>query len=418
VSQGEPRQAASPKRFATLLVILVILLAAAIAAGLMRRSTHDKALAVSSDEAANRAPTVNVARVHAAPATTVLELPGDTLPLAETAIHARVDGYLKRRLVDIGDRVKKDQLLAEIESPELDQQIAQARATLQQSRSALQQAKANLFAAQGVLKLATVTRTRWKNLSNQGVVSKQDFDEKDAALEAAQAGVQAAEEAVRVGESTINANEANLHRLDEMKVFDRLVAPFDGVITWRNVTADVGSLINSGSTGTNREVVRVAQVDTLRVFVNVPQTYATVVHPGQTAALTVDEIPGRTFPAQVKRTTNSMDAASRTLLAVLEVANPTGVLLPGMYAKVKFSLPHTMSALLLPADALVLQSDGPHVAVVDAEHKIHFRKVTVGRDFGAEIEIPSGLESGDMVVLNPNDAIREGVTVEPKERAK
>jgi RND family efflux transporter MFP subunit len=413
-----PRRAASPKRFAALMIVLVLVLAGAIAYGLLQRSTHDKALAISASEAAGRAPSVNVAHVRKAPATSTLELPGDTLALAETPIYARADGYMKERSVDIGDRVKKGQLLAEIETPELDQQIAQARATLQQSRAALQQSKANLFAAQGMLKLASVTRDRWKRLVEQGVVSKQDFDEKDAAQEAAQAGVQAAEENVKAGDNTVSANDANLHRLEELKTFDKLLAPFDGVITWRNVQAETGSLVSSGNTGANREIVRVAQLEVLRVFVNVPQTYATVVRPEQIAEVTLDEFPGRKFAGKVARTTNAVDATSRTLLAVVLVQNPKGELLPGMYAKVRFSLPHAMSALLLPADALVLQSDGPQVAVVDAGHKIHFRKVTLGRDFGAEVEVPTGLEAGETVVLNPNDAIREGVVVDPKERAK
>jgi RND family efflux transporter MFP subunit len=402
VSPDDPasiRTAATRGRFAVLLILLVIALAAAIAAGLVQRSNRDKALTAASTESNGRATTVNVARVHAAPAQSTLELPGDTLALAETPIFARADGYLKSRNVDIGDRVKKGQLLAEIESPELDSQIAQARATLQQSRAALQQLKANLFAAQGQLKLATVTAERWKRLVDQGVVSKQDYDEKDAAHDAADAGVQAAEENVRAGESTIVANQANLHRLEELKSFDRLLAPFDGIITWRNVNSEVGSLVSSGNTGASREIVRVAQLDTLRVFVQVPQTYAASIHAGQTGELTVDEFPGRTFHGVVQRTTNAVDASTRTLLAVLLVPNPTGELLPGIYAKVRFTLPHAVHALLLPADALQVQSTGPQVAVVDADHKIHFKKVTLGRDYGAEVEINSGLDAGVSVDL-------------------
>lgn len=402
-----------------LLVVLLLALGVAIAAGLIQRSTHDKALAASAVETAGRAPVVHVARVRAAPAQSTLDLPGDTLALAETPIYARADGYLKKRSVDIGDRVKQGQLLAEIETPELDAQISQARATLQQSRAALQQLKASLLAAEGHSKLASITAGRWKRLVDQGVVSRQDFDEKEAEAESSKAAVLAAQENVSAAGSAIAANDANLHRLEELKSFDKLLAPFDGVITWRNVQAETGSLISAGNTGgATREIVRVAQLDTLRVFVHVPQTYAPAMHPGQTGEMTVDEFPGRTFHGKVARTTNAVDAATRTLLAVLLVPNPTGELLPGMFAKVRFTLPHAMKALLLPADALMVQSSGPQVAVVDSDRKVHFRKVTLGRDYGAEVEVNSGLEAGELVVLNPNDAIREGVTVEPKERAK
>jgi RND family efflux transporter MFP subunit len=233
----------------------------------------------------------------------------------------------------------------------------------------------------------------------------------------AEANVQQAEENINAAQSTIAANDANVHRMQELKLYTRLLAPFDGVITYRSDRSDPGTLISAGNTTQSRELIKVSQIDTLRIFVNVPQSYSTLIHNGQTADLIVDEYPGRIFAATVRGTTNAVDPATRSLLAVLIVNNPKGELLPGMYAKVRFALPHMVSVMMLPADALVLKTAGPEAAVVGADHKVHFHRLVLGRDFGAELEVNSGLEEGDAVVLNPTDAIREGVTVETKDRA-
>lgn len=404
--------------FLVLLFWLGIALTAGIVFELMQRRTQDKALAATAKAEAGRAPVVNIGYVRLAPARSTLELPCQTVALVETPIYARADGYLKQRPVDIGDRVKKGQLLMEIETPELDQQIVQARATLAQSKAALQQLRSTLLAARANLKLAQVTADRWRQLAEQGVFSKQDADDKVLALEASQANVQAAEENVRAGQSTVDANDANLKRLEDLKSFDRLVAPYDGVITFRSAQSDVGTLVTSGNTSSSREIMRVAQIDKLRVFVSIPQTYAPLIHTGQPAELMIDELQGRIFRTSVAGTTHSVDSNSRTMLAVLLVDNKNEVLLPGMYSKVRFSLPHAVNVLMLPADALILQSDGPHAAVVGEDRKVHLHKVTLGRDYGAQIEIQSGLTEGDMVVLSPTDAVREGVTVEPRERVR
>jgi RND family efflux transporter MFP subunit len=336
--------------------------------------------------------------------------------MVETPIYARADGYLKQRPVDIGNRVKKGQLLLEIETPELDRQIDQARATLAQSKAASQQLHASLLAAQSNLKLAEVTASRWKTLADQGVFAKQELDEKVAALELGQANVKSAEENITAAESTVAANDANVKRLENMKSYDRIEAPYDGVITARNLNADPGTLITSGNTTASHEIMRVAQIDVLRVFVSIPQTYAALIREGLAAELTVQELPGRVFRTTVGGITHEVDASSRTMLAVLLVKNPKEELLPGMYVTARFSLPHPVNVLMLPADALMLPSSGPQVAVVGADRKVHFHKVTLGRDYGSQIEIDSGLAAGDLVVLNPTDAIREGVTVEASER--
>jgi len=413
-----PAHKKSHGKFIALLVVLGILLVAGVAAGVLRRQTHDRALASSADDDAGRAPVVNVGHVRQSGAKSTIELPGDLVARVETPMYARVDGYLKQRPVEIGDRVKKGDLLVEIDTPDLDAQIAMSQATLAQSKATLQQLNAALAVAKSNAKLADLTADRYKLLLAKDAIAKQDYDDRAAQAEVMEANVKQAEENINAAQSTIAANAANVRRMQELKVYTKLLAPFDGVITYRSDRSDPGTLISAGNTTQSRELIKVSQIDTLRIFVNVPQSYSTLVHDGQMADLIVDEFPGRTFPAKVRGTTNAVDPATRSLLAVLLVNNPKGELLPGMYAKVRFALPHMVSVMMLPADALVLKTDGPQAAVVGADHKIHFHKLVVGRDLGAELDVNSGLEEGDAVVLNPTDAIREGVTVETKDRAK
>lgn len=420
--QIEPRATAlahkkSHGKFIALLVVLGVLLVAGVAAGVFQRQTHDRALASSAEDDAGRAPVVNVGHVRQSGAKSTIELPGDLVARVETPMYARVDGYLKRRPVEIGDHVKKGDLLVEIDTPDLDAQIAQSQATLAQSKATSQQLNAALAVAKSNAKLADLTAERYRLLLAKDAIAKQDYDDRAAQAEVMQANVKQAQENINAAEATIAANAANVRRMQELKVYTRLIAPFDGVITYRSDRSDPGTLISAGNTTQSRELIKVSQIDTLRIFVNVPQSYSTLVHAGQTADLMVDELPGRTFPATVRGTTNAVDPATRSLLAVLIVNNPKGELLPGMYAKVRFALPRMVSVMMLPADALVLKTDGPEAAVVGADRKIHFHKLVVGRDLGAELEVNSGLEEGDAVVLNPTDAIREGVTVETKDRA-
>ncbi|MEO7142449.1 MAG: efflux RND transporter periplasmic adaptor subunit [Bryobacteraceae bacterium] len=413
-----PHRKASRGRLVAALVAFGLLLAAAIAAGLIPRLHRERALAAAVREDAAQAPVVSVARVEESEARGNLELPGNLMPQVETPVYARADGYVRRRLVDMGDHVRAGQVLAEIETPELDQQIEQANAALSQARANLLQMQANGAQARANLNLAAVTARRWKNLAAKGVFAQQDADEKQANLEAQQAQVQAAEAGIAVAENTIAGGEANLRRLEDLKSFDKVAAPYAGVITARDQNLDAGTLINAGNNGPNRELFRVAQVDPLRIFVNVPQTYVESIRPGQTAKLTVDEIPGRVFTATVKRTTDSLDTTSRTLLTILEVPNPQGLLLPGMYGKVQFALTHAMRTLLIPADALVVRADGTQAAVVGDDRKIHFRKIGVGVDYGARVEVTSGLTAGERVVVSPTDVVRENATVEPRAWAK
>jgi RND family efflux transporter MFP subunit len=402
-----------------LVLVVAIALAGGIVYELAQRKEAQKTLAASVAGSAEAGPpAVLVGRVRIAPGEASMEIPGQTSALVETPVYARTDGYLKQRNVEIGQHVKKGDVLVELDTPDLDQQIDQARATVAQSRAALAQMQAAVVALQSTNRLAQLTATRTKTLADQGVLARQDADDKTAAAETAAANVRAAEESVRAQESVISANDANVRRLIEQKKYARLEAPFDGVITARNpLASDIGTLITSGS-GTNaREIVRVSQIQTLRVYVSVPQNYAAMIRPGQVASLLVDELPGRVFPARVENTAGALDPGTRTLQTLLMVDNSRSSLLPGMYVKVRFQLPHGVNAVRLPAEALLVRSDGPTAAVVDPQSKVRIQKITLGRDYGNEIEVTSGLSETDRVILNPADTLRDGMTVAAKERA-
>ena len=256
-----------------------------------------------------------------------------------------------------------------------------------------------------------MTADRWNTLASQGVVSRQDNDQYQAGYRAQLASVQALEKAVAVQRSNIAAAEANLARLVEVEGYRLVKAPFDGVITVRNL--DVGALVNSGST----LLFRIAQTGTLRTYVNVPQASATFIHPGQPARLRVTSFPGRSFSGTVARTANALDPASRTLLVEVQVPNADGALLPGMYTQVDLSLtlaPQARAAapLLVPADALIVRADGTQVAVVRPDHRVHLQKIEPGRDYGDRLEVLAGLQDGDIIVPNPGD-LREGMEIDP-----
>jgi RND family efflux transporter MFP subunit len=390
--------------------ILTVLIGAGIFFGMGPRRAREQALYAASKSDGAQLPLVNVVAARPAPAHMELELPGELQAQVESPIFARVDGYLTKRLVDYGDRVRAGQQLAEIETPELDQQIVQAKASLSQSQSMLKQLQANRTLAEANLRLADVTYNRWKHLTDRGVFSKQETDQKEADLGVRKAQLEASEAAIITGSDSIRAAEANLRRLEQMKSFARVTAPFEGVITARNV--DIGTLINSGNGGPAREMFRMAQINTLRSFVNVPQANVGAIHDGQSAELRVQELPGQVFQARVDRTTNTVDPTSRSMLTVLQIPNPRGVLKPGMYAQVKFSIDRAAAAVLIPGDTLVVGKQGPRVAVVGTDRHVHYRSIRIGQDSGAEIEVTGGLQSGERVVINPNDSVRENAMVE------
>jgi len=342
----------------SLFLVAVVLIVVAFFAGYIPLQKRNALIGAQAQEQEQALPRVDVIEVGRSTRSGELQLPGNIEAVTEAPILARADGYIRRRLVDIGDRVQAGQAVAEIEAPELDQQIRQAQASVQQAQAALEQALANSEQGKSNLELARVTAQRWASLVAQGVVSKQDNDQYQAQYQSQLAGVQALEKAIAVQRANIAAAEANLARLNEMQGYRVVKAPFAGVITLRNV--DVGALVNAAST----LLYRIAQTDTLRTYVNVPQTNASSIHPGQAARLSVTNLPGRSFTGTVARTANSLDPASRTMLVEVQVPNADGALLPGMYAQVDLSSSRANAPLLVPGDALLVRADGTQVAVI------------------------------------------------------
>jgi RND family efflux transporter MFP subunit len=311
-------------------------------------------------------------------------LPGTTQAFTDASLFARTNGYVKAWHFDIGARVTKGQLLAEIETPEVDQQ--------------LQQARADLETAQANLKQAEITAERWKGLLESGSVSQQETDVAVNALGAMKA--------------TVNSNAANVRRLEQLQGFEKIYAPFDGIITARNL--DIGVLINAGSTPTpSQELFHIAAIDRLRVFVAVPEVYAPVARPGAQATLTLDAFPGRTFRGTLVRTANAIDLTARTLLVEVDVDNPRGELLPGAYVFVHLQLPKEVRSVTIPVNTLIFRAQGLQVAVV-REGQAKLVPVTIGRDHGTFVEIVSGLQPSDQVIVAPPDSLTTGTPVRMK----
>lgn len=359
----------------TQLAALVVLLLLAIGAGrtLFARMANAQALDASTQEQAKQYVKTGAARRSQAAQTLVL--PGTLQGFVQAPISARASGYLKRWTRDIGARVEKGDLLAEIEAPEIDQQLAQALAQREQAASGFELTKSTL--------------ARWEGLRKKDVVSQQDLDERRGALAQAQASLAAA--------------EANLQRLRQLEEFKRVLAPFAGVITRRNV--DVGDLIDS-----SRPLFTLSQTDPLRVYVNLPQAYAQLVKPGQAVQVTQGELRGQRFAGQVARTAASIDAATRTMQLEVSLPNRDGVLLPGAYVKVELALQASQS-LLAPTNALLFRAQGAMVALVDAQGRVSLRRVSVGRNYGVDFEVLDGISENDRLVLNPPDWLSEGQTV-------
>ena len=397
----------SPVTIWSIVFLAAVLLVVAFFAGYIPLQKR-RALIVSEAQQQEEAlPRVEVVQVGRSSRTSELELPGNIQAITEAPILARADGYMQRRMVDIGDRVRAGQPLAEIEAPELDDQVRQAKANLQQAQAALDQALANYEQGKSNMEFARVTAERWSSLVARGAVSKQENDQYQAQYQAQAANLQALEKAIAAQRSTVSAAEANLARLEKLQGYLVVKAPFDGVITLRNV--DVGALVNAGNT----LLFRIAQTGTLRTYVNVPQANASSIRPGQTAQLRVSNLPGRQFTGTVARTANALDPNSRTLLVEVHVPNADGALLPGMYAQVDLSSTRTNPPLLVPSDALIVRADGTRVALVRPDHTVHLQKIEVGRDYGDRLEVLGGLKEGDTIIPNPGDIAREGLKVDP-----
>ncbi|MCU1295543.1 MAG: putative Co/Zn/Cd efflux system rane fusion protein [Bryobacterales bacterium] len=370
------------KRLRTPLLLLAVLIIAAlvIVAGILPRLHQREALRRETDYIA--APTVTAVRpARQAPAEEVV-LPGNIQAFTDAAIYARTNGYLRKWYFDIGAHVKKGQLLAEIESPEVDQQ-------LQQAREDRQTAEANL-------KLAQLTAARYTDLFKTDSVAKQEVDNavQDAAAKA----------------SLLKSAQANVGRLEKMVSFEKLYVPFDGLVTARNT--DMGQLIESGSAGgPTRELFHVASIDKLRVFVNVPQAYSHETKPGMKVDLTLPEMPGKRIPGTLTRTANSFDPATRTLLVEVDVVNTGGLLFPGAYTETHFKVNFRSATFLVPPTALVFRSEGLRAATVVNGNRAALVPVTLGRDFGTQVEVISGLSENSMVIENPPDSLVDGESV-------
>lgn len=399
----------SRRSLLSLLTVLTLALAGVIGAGMWPKINKQKALLAEAKTESAKVPVVRVAKVKRAEGSADLELPADLQALIESPIYARVEGYISKRHVDIGWKVKKGQILAELETPELDQQLRQARAAVSQSSAALKQTEARLMESKAALKLAQITAERWRKLAAEGVSSKQETDEKQATYDVRLAETDAAAAAVASAKEARSAAEANLSRLEELKSFSKLPAPFDGIITYRH--PDVGTLISAGAA--QKEMFRVSDISVIRVFVNVPQAYVNDVRPGVPAKLRIDDL-NRTLDVKVGGIANALDLTTRTMLAVIKIPNADGSLMPGMFSRVQLKLPNPPSILTVPSDAVVTRNEGTFVAVVQPDRRVQLRKINITRDTGVAVEVDQGVREGDVLVTNPNDEIRENVLVEIK----
>src|SRR5579863_15021 len=407
----------NPKRpsggkIAMLLLLAAAIFLAAFFGGYIPHHRRDMQIIAEASAQNDALPEVSVVTVKNGSAMGELVLPGNIQAVTEAPILARAEGYVVHRYVDIGDRVMPGQLLADIEAPDLDQQVKQSQAAVEQAQADLERANAALDQGKANESIAKVTAARWDNLVRKGAVSKQDNDQYQAQYQAQSANVKALERAVDAAKGNISAMQANVGRLTEMQAYLKVRAPFAGVVTLRNV--DVGTLVNTGST----MLFRIAQTNLLRTYLNVPQSSASDLHAGQLASLATPELPERKFTGAVTRTSNALDPSSRTLLVEVQVPNPENKLLPGMYVEVDLHVPRKDPPLLLPSDTLSVRPEGTMVAVVDSKNAVHFQRVVIGRDYGSQIEILSGLNAGQHVIANPNDSVQEGVKVHPVMRSE
>src|SRR5438309_6300786 len=389
----------------TLAFFLVLL-----AVGAVPRLRQQRELAVATQRAQSTAPEVYVIRPEPA-SDADLSLAATTQAIQDAIIYARTSGYLRKRYVDIGDRVTAGQLLAVIDSPEIDQQLRQAKADLRQSEKGLDLQRANLD-------LARATLGRYQAADAEGAVAKQAVDQSVAAYRTAEAAVAAAE-------ATVESNRANVQRLQDLTTFERVLAPFNGTVIQRNV--DVGALITAGSPTNNTAVAptsitgganglfEVAQIDALRVFGNIPQAYAPTVKVGLPVQVMVRGHLMQPVTAKVTRTANAFDPGTRTLLTQVEIPNQSYGLLPGMFVYVSLKIGPSGTRWRVPATAVIFNAQGTRVAIVGAGNKLHFQNVTLGRDLGTSIDIQAGLRGNELIVSQPTVSLQEGQLVNPIE---
>jgi len=383
------------KTMTALTIVVLVLLAAGFIGGYLPRMKNQQAQKLRAQAVADDVPVVDLIKPKPGNATVKLTLPGDARPKQQTALYARVTGFLKQWKVDIGDKVTKGQLLAIIDAPEVD-------ANLNQAIAAQDQADANVKKSEADVALAQATYDRYKGLVPTGGVTQQQLDEKQSTLNDDVSALVAAKAAVKSAAATVQ-------RLTAQQSFERIYAPFDGVVTARNY--DVGALISESDAAAGHELFDVAEVDQLRIYANVPQSYASMIQPDLDVEFTATNYPGRTFPGKVARTAGALDPNTRTLHTEVDFDNPQGLLFAGMYGEIRFNLKREKPTLSLPTSAVMFAADGSKVAVVDEDMKVHFTKVGLGRDSGTEIEITTGLQGEEQVIANPSEKITDGITV-------
>jgi RND family efflux transporter MFP subunit len=379
--RGGPARKRSPLFTVFFLVVAILIVVGGIL--LFQRRVQYQALANETEAAA--IPTVAIIHPSLEAGDENLVLPGTLQAYVESPIYARTNGYLRKWYHDIGSRVNKGELLADIDTPEVDQQLGQSRADLNT-------AKANA-------QLSDITATRYTDLLKTDGVSKQEVDNA--------MGDQAAKRA------TVQSSEANVRRLEELESFKHIYAPFSGVLTQRNI--DIGTLINAGNGGASQQLFYLAQTDPIRVYVNVPEPYAPSIHAGIGAYLELTQYPGEKFRGKVVRTSNSIDHSTRTLLTEVDVPNPSGQLLPGGYAQVHLEVTVKGDRLQVPVNSLLFRSEGLRAVVVDSNHRARLQNLTIGRDYGVTLEVMNGLKADDWIVLNPPDSLNDGQEVHVKE---
>jgi membrane fusion protein, multidrug efflux system len=370
---------ASPRQALMIVGVAILTLLLAGIVTLLGRASHERALAKETER--ETVPTVAVVHPLAEKQDEELLLPGSLLAYEESPIYARTNGYLVRWYKDIGSRVTEGELLATIDTPEVDQELNQARATRQQ------------IVAQ--LELAKISADRWENLRKTDAVSAQEADQQTSGYKQAQANLAAA--------------DANVRRLEQLEGFKKVYAPFSGVLTRRNV--DPGALINAGAGAAGRELFDIARVDPLRVYTSVPQAYAPFIRAGETTSVTLQEFPGQKFSAKVARTAEAIDPNTRTLLTEVDVPNKDGRLLPGSFGEVHFAVGSNVDKVTVPVNAMLFRSQGAQLAVVGSDHKIQLRPINIGKDYGTTLEILGGVRTTDQVVVNPSDSLEQGQQV-------
>jgi len=377
----------TPKKSSLFLVFFVVVISLIVIGAILMIQRRSQFQALAKDTETLAVPTVAVIHPTAQAGAEDLVLPGTLQAYVESPIYARTNGYLRKWYHDIGSRVSKGDILAEIDSPEVDQQLMQARA--------------DLGTAQANEHLSQITAARYGELLKTDGVSKQEVDNANGDLAAKRAIVQ--------------SSEANVHRLEETKSFERVYAPFSGVLTQRNV--DTGTLINAGNGGTSQQLFFLAQTDPIRVYVNVPEAYANSIHRRLGAYLELTQYPGQKFQGEVVRTAEAIDLSTRTLLTEVDVPNKSGLLLPGGYAQVHLEVKVQGERLQVPVNALLFRSEGLRAVVIDANHRVRLQALAIGRDYGTSLEVLTGLKSDDWIVLNPPDSIEPGEEVHVKEVA-